>query len=342
MRNVVATAPGQLSLAQSATPALAPGRVICQVAYLGMGGVDLRLSHAYSTYLTRGQKTYPFLLGHEWSGVIVEAAADVDQALVGRNVAGHSFITCGRCAACSSNRQENCENHSEMGILGGNPGAASNYVLVPASELPPIPAEISLRTAALIEAVLTALHARTRVGATATDRIGVLVTGTLGLAVALVARALGSSVIVPGVGNCGRDRALRLGADNAVEPAELERNAFDVVVEAPGSPDGVRRTADVVAPGGGIGLVGVPNIAVDDIAVADLAMKNARVEAVLSGIHRWDRIVRLVVTPPSISWHWSIGSIRSTSSGTRTKRWRNQSGPGRRSSWRYTCMRRSD
>lgn len=294
MKQLIATGPSTLRMDDVPTPEILPGHALCRVAYVGLCGVDLSLWKGYSTYIQQGLKAYPFVLGHEWSGTCVGVAADVDSHLVNRKVAGHNFIVCGICPPCRSNKQENCTNRSEMGVLGAYPGALSEYVVVPASVLTPLPESMSLRRAALLEPSATAMHALDRVGVSAPDRVLIVGSGTVGLCALLLTRALGATVTVAGVDQGSLSLARTLGADHVVSVAEIPADGFDVVIEASGAPNAVQQIPAAVAPGGRVALVGVPNSPVDALMVSSFVMKNVSIEAVYSGIHHWEALVSLV------------------------------------------------
>jgi 2-desacetyl-2-hydroxyethyl bacteriochlorophyllide A dehydrogenase len=294
MKQLVVTGPSEMWMQDTGLPELAAGHALCRVEYVGLCGVDLSLWKGYSTYIQEGLSPYPFVLGHEWVGICIGVAPDVSDKLIGVNVAGHNFIVCGTCSACRSNRQENCVSRSEMGIHGRYPGALSEYVSVPASVLTPIPDAMSLRTAALLEPAATALHALRRTGVTASDRVLILGTGTVGLSVLLLAKALGAEATVAGIDEAGLEFARQLGADQTCHTDAIASDRYTVVVEASGAPAAVARIPDALAPGGRVALVGVPNNLVDGLMVSTLVMKNVRIDAIYSGIHEWEELVTLV------------------------------------------------
>lgn len=294
MRALSIDGPSTARIKTIAVPRVPAGHVRCRVSYVGLCGVDLTLYQGSSVYLQEGLKRYPFVIGHEWSGTVVEVGDGVSAGLIGVRVAGHNFITCGTCPFCRTDRQENCANRSEVGVLGDYPGAASDYFVVPASVLTPIPDELSMIAATLLEPASAAMHALARTNVREDDHVAVLGTGTLGLATALLAAALGATVTVAGVEEQGVRFARTLGVGEVVHPDDLADSGYSVVIEASGAASAIARVPDVVAPGGRIGLVGVAHHPVDNFPAAPLVIKNVRVEAVLSGIHQWDRLVHLV------------------------------------------------
>lgn len=293
MKAIVFTGPDAVELQELEEPTLRPGHALCRVHMLGLCGVDLSLLHGYSTYIQKGLKQYPFTPGHEWSGVVLDVAPDVNPALVGRKVAGHNFAVCGVCSACRANRQEQCEDRSEIGVLGDLPGVGSEVVQVPANVLAPLPDDMSFVTGCLLEPASTALHAIASVESTPTDRMLVLGGGTLGLCVALLAKAFGIEPTVVDVAPANLTLARAVGA-RAVTPDEVVEDQWDVIIEASGAAPAIQLMPKWIAPGGRVALVGVPNTAVDGLSIADLVIKNVALTGVLSGIHVWDQLIALV------------------------------------------------
>lgn len=294
MRALVFTAPEQFRISEVPIPAPLPGHCLVRVAYVGLCGTDLSLYKGTSVYFTQKLKSYPFLVGHEWSGTVVETGDGVHDFATGDRVAGHNFVTCDTCAECRAGRRLQCRNRSEIGVLGEHPGAASDYLCVPAKVLAPLPRSINLRSAALLEPASTSLHAVSRIAVREDDTVAVLGTGTLGLAAVQLARVTGARVDVIGVDDSGLRLARGLGADRTLGPEEAEDDAYSVVIEASGAESAIAQTPRLVAYGGRLALVGVPHGVVSNFASALLVLKNASVHGVLSGIEQWDRLIRLV------------------------------------------------
>ncbi len=295
MDALVLRGPRDLRVEEVATPDLKAGHCLVQVAYVGLCGTDGSFYDGSSSYLATGLKSYPFVLGHEWSGTVAAVAPDVAHIQVGDRVAGHNFITCDTCSACRSGHRLLCPNRSEMGVLGDYPGAGSQYALVPAKVLAPIPDSLTDVEAALLEPGSTAMHAINRVDVHADDTVAVLGTGTLGLIAIQLAAARGATVHAFGVEEAGLALAHELGAERAMHPSEAESNAYSVVIEASGSSHAGAQIPDLVAFGGRVALVGVAHHPVPEFATNTLVIKNVTIHAVLSGIEQWDRLIEATV-----------------------------------------------
>jgi 6-hydroxycyclohex-1-ene-1-carbonyl-CoA dehydrogenase len=109
-----------------------PGQVLIEVAGCGVCHTDL--GFRYDGVPTR--HPLPLTLGHEISGVVVEAGQGAEDWL-GRSVVVPAVIPCGRCAACESGHGSICPRQ----IFPGNDvhGGFASHVVVPADGLCAVP-----------------------------------------------------------------------------------------------------------------------------------------------------------------------------------------------------------
>ncbi|WP_411152929.1 zinc-dependent alcohol dehydrogenase [Streptomyces sp. A30] len=299
------TGPEQVRTAEVPTPELRPGHCLVAVRYVGLCGTDLGFWDGSSNYVHDGLKNYPFVPGHEWSGQIVAVAEDIaedidgDTAIhgvrVGERVAGHNFRPCGTCSQCAEGRIASCPQRSEMGVLGPEPGAAAQFLHVPAHTLVRLPDEVTDQEAALLEPCSAAMHAVDRLGITATDRVAVLGGGTLGLAAAQLARARGAKVALYDPAAPARALATELGLDTD-PPENAPHGTFTAVIEASGAPAAVRATPLLCAHGARVAQLGTPHHPVDGMPTAELVLRDITLHGVLSGIAHWKPLLDAVAS----------------------------------------------
>ncbi len=129
VRSVLLPGPREVALVQRPAPVPGQGDLLVRVRLLGLCGTDLGFYDGSSSYLHDGLASYPFVPGHEWTGEVVAVGADVDDAWVGRRVAGHNIRACGRCEHCAARRITHCPERREIGVLGDGPGAAADLVV---------------------------------------------------------------------------------------------------------------------------------------------------------------------------------------------------------------------
>ncbi|MEU8704928.1 alcohol dehydrogenase catalytic domain-containing protein [Streptomyces sp. NPDC048565] len=294
MKTIQLTAPGVVSIAEAEAPEPGPDEVLVRVGLLGLCGTDLGFFDGSSNYLRDGLKSYPFVVGHEWTGTVAAVGPGADRALLGQRVSGHNFRACGLCPHCRGGRIRYCPDRSEIGVLGTRPGAGSQLLAVPVDTLTRIPDGLSDAAGALLEPTAAAVHAVDRLAVTRDDRVAVLGAGTLGLAAAQVAVAAGADTVVFDPQPAARELAGRLGLRAAEAPAAPDEESFDAVIEASGSTAAVRSAVRLVASGGRIAQLGTPHHATDGFDAAALVIRDVTLHGVLSGIGYWDRLIGLV------------------------------------------------
>jgi (R,R)-butanediol dehydrogenase/meso-butanediol dehydrogenase/diacetyl reductase len=184
---------------------LGPGEVRVSVAYVGICGTDLHIFHGDMDR----RVTMPATIGHEMSGTILELGADVEGWAVGDTVTVMPLAWDGTCPACRAGNEHICQNLDFIGI--DTPGALQERWNVPASTLVRIPADVSLRDAALVEPVAVAVHDVRRSELTAGDKVVVIGAGPIGVLIATVATAFGAQVVVAEIDPKRRAAAEEMG-----------------------------------------------------------------------------------------------------------------------------------
>jgi len=180
-----------LEIREVPTPKPGPGEALVRVAGCGMCHTDLHyLDHGVPTF-----KPPPLILGHEVAGTVAELGEGVSDRAEGDRVLIPAVLSCGRCRYCRQGRENLCER---LVMLGNNiDGGYAEFVLVPASELVPLPDELPLERASVIaDAVSTPYHAvknrgRVQMG----DAVAVVGCGGVGLNLVQCAAAAGGRVI---------------------------------------------------------------------------------------------------------------------------------------------------
>ncbi len=159
-------------------PELSPSEVLIQVRAVGVCGTDLHLFRGHGNYNldARGRiiplTEQPQILGHEFSGEVIETGRDVKDLKVGDRVLcdqGRNCFSQGRwplCSYCATGDSHQCEYYREHGITG-LPGALAEYIAIPAVNCLKLPDEVSTEIGALVEPLGCIVHSSERV-----DRAG--------------------------------------------------------------------------------------------------------------------------------------------------------------------------
>jgi 2-desacetyl-2-hydroxyethyl bacteriochlorophyllide A dehydrogenase len=244
-------------VADSSTPSHGPGpgEVAVSPAYIGICGTDL---HIYLGHMD-GRVAPGTVLGHESSAVVTAVGADVTGWEVGDHVCVFPVVSCETCRTCLAGRGHVCPQLQILGIDAD--GAMQGSWVVPAANLVRLPADLSLRTAGLVEPLAVAVHDVRRSQLTAGAKALVVGAGPVGLLMALVARAIGADVTVVELSEYRRGIAeefgLRAVAPDAfadsVDPDEDPDVAFEVTGVGPGLETAYR----ALTPGGRLVVVGI-------------------------------------------------------------------------------------
>jgi NADPH:quinone reductase-like Zn-dependent oxidoreductase len=161
--------------------------------------------------------TFPHVVGSDGAGVVQQIGSGVSGVRPGDRVMINPTLSCGSCPSCQTGEDSLCEN---LRVLGEHrSGTGAELVVLPATNLAPVPAGMSWAQAAAFSlATLTAwrmltTRARIRPGET------VLIWGIGGgvaLAALQIARLLGARTIVTSGEDAKLDAAARLGADHSI------------------------------------------------------------------------------------------------------------------------------
>ncbi|MBF6619366.1 MAG: alcohol dehydrogenase catalytic domain-containing protein [Patulibacter sp.] len=250
MRRVQWWEPERLELNQTDDPVAGDGQLVVDVAACGICGSDL---HSY----TRGFAASPGqVLGHEFSGRVSEANG-VDGVAVGDRVTVRPLTPCRECPRCLEGEVQLCEAGHAQNIGYGSPGAFADRVLVPRATLGEtvfvLPDGVDDRAGALVEPLAVSLRAVRHAAVGADETVLVLGAGMIGLGAVAMLRLEGAGrIIVSDPSPLRRERAIELGADLAIDPAEQDVATAVREVTGPGA-FGLGARADAV-----IDCAGVP------------------------------------------------------------------------------------
>ncbi|GAB3817017.1 zinc-dependent alcohol dehydrogenase [Micromonospora zhanjiangensis] len=237
-----------------------PGEVRIDVAYTGICGTDLHVLHGAMDHRVR----VPAVIGHEMSGRIAELGDGVEGHRVGDPVTVMPLDWCGECPACRAGHTHICHRLTFIGI--DSTGSMQSSWTVPARVLVPLPEELPLDHAALIEPTAVAVHDVRRSRLTAGEHAVVIGAGPVGLLIGKVAQATGATVTVLELDPHRRAVAADLGL-SVVDPTAVDvaRQVLestggagaDVVFEVSGSAAGVRIATDLLAVRGRLVVVAI-------------------------------------------------------------------------------------
>lgn len=237
------------------------GEVIIKVKRCGICGTDL---HEYTdgpqvmwetTHPVTGDKP-PIIMGHEFSGDIVELGEGVEGWNVGDRVAIMPLLSCGKCYFCLRAMQHLCEKYACTG-LQWYWGAFAEYCKAKVYQLNRIPDNVTYEQAACIEPTALAMYGIHRSGMKAGDTVFIAGGGPTGVLSIMCARAAGATKIYASeVAPKRRQRLLDFGATDAFDPtkqdvakevkARTEGRGTDIVIECSGNESAINDCFEVL------------------------------------------------------------------------------------------------
>lgn len=210
-----------------AEPKIVKGSVKIKVEWCGICGSDLHEYLGGPIFIPVGQphplsgNTAPVVLGHEFSGEIVEIGEGVTKFNVGDRVAVEPIVACGKCAACREGKYNLCSSLGFHGLCGSGGGFAE-YTVFPEEFVHKIPDNMSYEQAALIEPMAVALHSIRMANFKTGDTAIVLGSGPIGLATIECLKAAGAKlVVVLQRKSIRQEYAKKAGADVVLDPNEV-------------------------------------------------------------------------------------------------------------------------
>lgn len=244
-------------------PRICDNEVLVAVKAVGICGSDI--PRVYRD----GAHRMPLIIGHEFSGQVVEAGEKVDRAWIGKRVGVFPLIPCRECTPCRHSQYEMCRNYSYLGSRCD--GGFAEYVAVPEWNLIELPDSVSFEEAAMLEPMSVAVHAMRRVMPSKEDTVVVCGLGTIGtLLVMFLLDAGVKNLFVIGNKEFQRQTMLQMGiadecycdsrtSDIRKWISEQTNGAgADVFFECVGRNETVVQAIDSTAPAGKICMVGNP------------------------------------------------------------------------------------
>lgn len=304
-----------VELQEIPVPEIGPDEVLLEVAAVGVCGSDLHQWTADHSWPVN----YPVVLGHEFAGKIFQTGNLVQTWSEGDRVVSETAAIIDPDNPMSREGRYNLDP-TRKGFGYGVNGAMTSFVRVPARCLHRVPDSLPLEKAALTEPCCVAFNAVVMNGEIQPgDRIVVFGPGPIGLLCAAMARLQGAEVAVVGL---ERDKGRLEIAEQyyGCQPiiAGLDDWAYEVdglgvngVVDAAGVSVTLKKSLEIVRPGGWISKVGWGPQPLG-FSLDPLVQKNIRLQGSFS--HNWpiwERVIRLLTTgqlniEPIIGGTWSL------------------------------------
>jgi len=207
MRAAIYHGSNDVRIEDAAEPSPAPGEVLVQVHAAGICGTDAaEFRDGPHWYRVPEAGHIP---GHEFAGQVVALGPGADPGMLGQPVACGAVVPCHRCRPCARGRPGACVNLTVVGAQRS--GGLAEYCAVPAGTCYPLAGYgLSTDVGALAQPTAVAVHAWSRGGAAAGDRVLVVAAGAIGVLIGLVSSGSGAEVTMCDVDAAALERAAGL------------------------------------------------------------------------------------------------------------------------------------
>lgn len=260
-RSIIIKAPGDVAIIESPMPERKKGEVLLKLLYGGICGSDLGSYRGTFVYFD-----YPRVPGHEFSAEILDCDEGNAYGLrKGMVVTGNPYFNCGKCYSCRRGLVNACEHNETLGCQ--RDGVFSTYFVMPEERIYDGKG-IDPKALAAVEPFCISYHGVKRAGIRPGEKVLIVGAGTIGVAAAIMAKAMGGEVTVCDVVAAKLAMAEGFGVDHTLLNDSPEHFAdgvrtltggdgFDVAIEAVGLPDTMMNCIDAVCFGGRLVDIGV-------------------------------------------------------------------------------------
>lgn len=206
---------GNVEIRDVAEPAPGPGQVKVEVKAAGVCGSDLHIYHDEIAIPIEP----PVVMGHEFSGVIVELGEGIEHLRLGDRVTCETTAwSCGQCLQCRLGHYNMCTNRKVVGYAVD--GCFARYCIVNERQVHPLPGSVDFLAGAITEPLACCVHAVLELSSiVAGDVVVITGPGPIGLLCLQLVKAAGGYAIVCGAAPDAKrlDLAHQFGADRTVD-----------------------------------------------------------------------------------------------------------------------------
>jgi len=199
MRGVFLPGGSQVDIREVADPRPGHGQVVLSMRASTICGSDLRA--IYREHLGSGPEAYQGVIGgHEPSGVVETTGPGVNRIRPGDRVVVYHISGCGQCDECRRGYQISCVSPRRAAYGWQRDGGHADKLLVEERDLLVLPDSLDFLDGACVACGFgTAYEALCRTEVSGRDRVLVTGLGPVGLAVGMLAKAMGATSV------CGTD-----------------------------------------------------------------------------------------------------------------------------------------
>ena len=241
-------------------PIFKKGEVLVQIKNIGICGTDIHAFHGNQPYFS-----YPRVLGHELSGIIVDAKID-NNSLLGKPVSVLPYLSCGKCNSCVRGKTNCCSQLKVMGVHVD--GGFCDYISIPAENIMIGREETDLKHLCLVEPLSISYHGIMRAEILENDWVIIFGAGPIGIGAILFAKSKTDKIILIDINQnritycksiLGIEHSFNGNDETLLEQIkELTNGHFaDIVIDATGNKKSIQQQLTFLGHGGKWILIGL-------------------------------------------------------------------------------------
>jgi len=253
---------GDLRYEEVPMPEPASDEVLIKVQAAGICGSDI------PRVFSKGVYHFPTIIGHEFAGEVVAVGDGVNPGLAGTRAAVFPLLPCFKCQPCEEKNYASCKNYDYYGSR--RDGAFAEYLAVKEWNLVPIPDDVPIEVAAMLEPCAVAVHALGKTEIKRGDIVCVFGAGAIGLILAKLAYLSGAAhVVVLDIDDEKLEFAKKQGLEhtyNSKDNTYLDQiqalsagKGADICIDAAGVPPAVVGCFNAARASGTVVLMGNPS-----------------------------------------------------------------------------------
>lgn len=267
MKAMMLTGIRQMEMKEVPDPVISnPSDVKIRMSVVGICGSDIH----YYTHGNIGSQVvrFPFTVGHEGAGVVVETGSGVKRVNPGDKIAIEPAMSCHKCDQCLAGRPHTCRKLRFLGCPGQAEGCLSEYIVMPEESCFPLTSGLTVDHGSISEPLSIGIYSVKKSGEIKGAQIAILGFGPIGMSVLLAAKTQSVKNIY--VTDKIDDRLLIAGKEGATLTGNpLKKNisewikqeeppGLDAVFECCGQQEALDQAVDILKPGGRLIVIGIP------------------------------------------------------------------------------------
>ena len=248
----------QIVIKDGVKPEIESDEVLIQVKKVGICGSDV------GSYESGGPYLPDKIIGHEFSGILVEIGENVKKLKVGMKVTVNPQIPCHECYYCLHDQENMCKLQNFAYGTTEN-GAMREFINVKAERVHVLPDNVTYEEGATVEPLSVAVYAVQQSGFQLGQNAAIIGAGPIGLMIIQVLRSAGANKIyVLEPVESKQKIAMELGADKVFLPKAwnkivrlTDKLGPDHVYECVGLSSTFTTALQLIKKGGNITLIGM-------------------------------------------------------------------------------------